>query len=141
MMENMRSKFVVLILSVCLFILGCKSRDQTKPVYATKGRVLYNNQPLAGAKVTFYPIDRVMLPQETPTAVTNAEGHFAMSTYTDRDGAPTGYYRVVIIPADHTLKSPYPLIYLDPMRSGLKAQVNAAASELPTFELTGPTLK
>jgi len=82
-----------------------------------------------------------MLPRETPTTTTDADGNFAMSTYGDKDGAPTGYYRVAIIPADHKLNSPYPPIYFDPMRSGLKAQVNSAVTELPTFELKGPSLK
>lgn len=141
MMKSMRFMFVPLILSLFLLTLGCGSRDQTKPVYATRGRVLYNNQPLAGAKVTFYPIDRVMLPRETPTATADAEGKFVMSTYGSGDGVPTGYYRVAIVPADHQLDSPYPLIYVDPVRSSLKAQVNSAATELPTFELKGPTLK
>jgi hypothetical protein len=141
MMSDMRPKIVLLLLSMCLLSLGCSSRDQTKPVYATKGRVLYNTQPLVGAKITFYPIDRVMLPRETPTATTDAEGNFVMSTYGSKDGAPTGYYRVTIVPADHNLDSPYPLTYVDPMRSGLKAQVNSAATELPTIELKGPGLK
>ncbi|MFT3880336.1 MAG: hypothetical protein QM703_11830 [Gemmatales bacterium] len=140
-MSDMRFMFVSLILLLFLLTLGCSSRDQTKPVYPTKGRVLYNSQPLAGAKVTFNPIDRVMLPRETPTAITDAEGNFVMSTYGTGDGAPTGYYRVTIVPADHKLNSPFPLIYVDPMRSGLKAQVNSAVTELPTFELKGPILK
>jgi len=55
MMSGMSPKIVSLILSMFLITLGCSSRDQNKPVYATRGRVLYNNQPLVGAKVTFYP--------------------------------------------------------------------------------------
>ncbi len=141
MMKNMRFMFVPLILSMFLITLGCSSRDQTKPVYATKGRVHYNDQPLAGATITFYPMNRVMLPKERPTAITDAEGKFAISTYGTGDGAPTGYYRVAIVPAGHTMESPYPLIYVDPMRSGLKAEVNSASTELSTFELKGPDLK
>lgn len=141
MMSGMSSKIVSLLLSISLLTLGCSSRDQTKPVYATRGRVLYNQQPLVGAKVTFYPIDRVMLPRETPTATTDAEGNFVMSTYGSNDGVPTGYYRVAIVPAGHQLDSPYPLTYVDPVRSGIKAQVSSAATELPTIELQGPVLK
>ena len=141
MMRDMRLLKWNVMMALCLLILGCGSGNQAKPVYVTTGRVLYNDQPLVGASVTFYPIDRVMLQKETPTGATDAQGNFTMSTYGSSDGVPTGYYRVAIVPADHKLDSPFPLIYVDPMRSGLKAQVNSTATALPAFELKGPVLK
>lgn len=134
----MKLRQVVLLL-ICL-LAGCRSGEQSKPVYSTTGRVMYNQQPLVGAKVMLYPIDRIMLPRETPVGVTDGEGKFTLSTYGTNDGAPTGYYRVGIVPADLQMEGSFPLTYVDPLRSGLKAQINSTATTLTTFELSGPAL-
>jgi hypothetical protein len=126
------------IFLLCVSLLGC-SRRQLKPVYAVTGVLRYNQQPLAQARVVLHPMDRAMLPTELPSSMTDNEGRFSLSTYRDADGAPTGSYRVAILPAGLKLEGPVPVTYADPHRSGLTARISAAATELPTMELTGPT--
>lgn len=127
---------VVLVL-LCLSLLGCSSR-QPKPVYAVSGVVLFNQQPLAKARVVLHPMDRHMLPTELPSGVTDAAGRFTLSTYRDGDGAPTGSYRVSILTEGLKLDGPVPVTYADPLRSGLSVRIGAASIKLPAMELKGP---
>lgn len=77
-----------------LFLTGCtgsKASDQPKTV-PVSGTVMYNNQPVEGAEVSF------MAPGAPQAAAgrTDKEGKFQLSTFDPNDGAVIGEHVVTI---------------------------------------------
>ncbi len=124
-------------------------RFPTQPV---KGRVLFQGKPLAGALVTFHPEDESKFTKDVPrpTGHTDEDGRFRLTTTTADDGAPAGAYLVAVAglarPQNEGTVLPdpkRPLIraditkgrYLDPKKSGLKAEVKEGEDEIPPFDL------
>jgi hypothetical protein len=120
--------------------------------YPVRGQVLFQGKPLAGALVTFHPVEESRFSQDIPrpTGHTDDDGKFRLTTTTTGDGAPAGPYLVAISglarpPSEGSvLPDPNkPLAkaditkgrYLDPKKSGLKADVKEGENELPPFEL------
>jgi hypothetical protein len=74
---------------------GCGSANQ-RPVFPVSGKLTYKGEPMAGAWITFHPLDNT-----GPTAVrafTKADknGHYKLTTRDTDDGAPAGEYAVTI---------------------------------------------
>ena len=85
-----------LLLSVSLSLLaGCGGETGPK-CHPVKGKIVYQNQPLAEAMVVFHPLipPTEKIPQ--PVATTDAEGRFVMTTLKSGDGAPLGEYAITI---------------------------------------------
>src|SRR5262245_56950643 len=61
-----------------------------------QGKVLYRNQPLSGALVTFHTSDSDALGVVRPTGLTKEDGTFTLTTG-DKAGALAGNYVVTII--------------------------------------------
>ena len=78
---------------LCLLQLSCSSNSGLNPV---QGKVLYQNQPLAGALVSFHPDQAQDLNVEPTIGLTKADGTFQLTTGKD-DGARAGHYTVTII--------------------------------------------
>jgi hypothetical protein len=74
---------------------GCSSGPAEKPVYKVRGRVTYENKPMAGAVITFHSADAK--DRSTPAhATADADGRYALHTYRPDDGAPAGEHIVTI---------------------------------------------
>ena len=64
-----------------------------------QGRVLYGENPVANARITFVPIEAPKPPDipAYPAGRTDAEGRFLLSTFKKDDGAPAGKYKVLVV--------------------------------------------
>jgi hypothetical protein len=82
-----------LILLPLLCALGCSGNDKLNPV---KGKLLYKDQPLKGALVTFHPQGATDAKTLLPVGHTDEEGNFTLSTGPDA-GAPEGEYVITVI--------------------------------------------
>ncbi|MEJ7592318.1 MAG: hypothetical protein WKF77_12275 [Planctomycetaceae bacterium] len=72
-----------------VFLAGCSGGESDAPnLVAANGTVLYKDQPIAGATVTF-----VVEKSPLATGTTNAEGKFTITTG-GRPGAPLGNAKV-----------------------------------------------
>jgi hypothetical protein len=83
-----------LVLWPALFCLACSGGGaRFNPV---QGKVLYKNQPLKGALVTFHPKGANDITTVRPVGLTGEDGTFTVSTG-EKDGAPAGEYVVTLI--------------------------------------------
>jgi hypothetical protein len=121
-------------------------------VYPVEGSVLFEGKPLAGAGVSFHPVDESRFGDAVPrpTGQTDREGRFRLMTYAEGDGAPAGSYLVSVAGVSRPLNEPGNLLdpsrtvtktdvlrgrFLDPKTSGLKAEVKEGKNVIPAFEL------
>lgn len=105
-----RLKDYALALSFILILSGCGTDEFRFKVHPTEGVVMKDGKPVANAMIVFHPVDQktIEIPQGQkgieigkPTATTDKDGHFQLSTYLGNDGAPAGDYKVtVILPGD-----------------------------------------
>src|SRR5262249_20243811 len=108
------------------------------PVHPVEGIVRFQGKPLAGALVSFRPVDEAKFGDSTPrpTGQTDQDGRFRLMTYSAGDGAPAGSYLVTIAGQARSQDEPPSLLdakrivtktdvlrgrFLDPKTSGLKA--------------------
>jgi hypothetical protein len=122
------------------------------PVHPVEGQVLFQGKPLAGAEVSFHPVDEAKFGDSVPhpTGHTDNDGRFRLTTYTRDDGAPVGSYFVGVAGAARPESESADLLdpkraltktdvlagrYLDPRKSKLKAEVKDGSNSLPAFEL------
>jgi hypothetical protein len=84
-------RWLALLPALCC--LSCSSGPKLNPV---QGKVLYNDQPLAGATVTFHPKEGNPVKVDRPYALTKEDGSFTLTTG-GKEGAPAGSYVVTII--------------------------------------------
>jgi len=80
-------------------ISGCGSGN----TYSVRGRVLLDDAPVAGATVTFMPVNGKGRPAD---GFTNAEGVFRLKTLKEGDGALKGDYIVVVSRTDAVPEPP-----------------------------------
>ena len=87
-----RSFLLVLVVSFCC--MSCSSSSSgLSPV---QGKVLYKDEPIKGATVTFHPKGATDINTIRPIGVTKEDGTFAVTTGAD-EGAPPGDYVVTLI--------------------------------------------
>lgn len=127
---------LALVTSAPLFT-GCSKKETRKPVFVVTGKVTYNSSPIENATVVFHPVGDDTLKSRGKT---DAQGNFKLTTYDTDDGAPAGEYRVTVElwlagRPDEGPSNRLPAIYAKPESSGLKATVNKAPTEIPTFEI------
>jgi hypothetical protein len=133
-----------------LLLVGCSKAPGVTGVVPVTGKVTYNGQPVEGALVSFIGEGD----QRPATALTAADGTFALTTL-DAPGALPGKYVAVVhktdtppeltreismeeaaAQADKPLPQPKPLLpskYDDPAQSPLKFEVKPGADN--TFDL------
>ena len=141
-MKAARFGTILLVLFAGLSIIGC-SKQTTVPVYPVHGQVLLNGKPLADAIVSFHAQsgnDHAAY----PSAHTDADGHFSLTTHAAGDGAPEGDYSISLVcfrsrpvkknSGGHA-ENVVPLRYASPSSSGLTAKVVAGANELQPLKL------
>ncbi len=87
--SSLRTVSAVMVLALLVGASGCGPGSNIVPV---TGVVVYQGKPVADAKVMF------MSPESSRTATsqTNAAGEFALTTFTDGDGAAIGEHKVAI---------------------------------------------
>lgn len=77
-----------------LFIVGCSKQDGKLPVYPVTGTVTYQNNPVEGATVIFsIPGNKQA---KAATGLTDSQGRFTLSTYSNGDGAAAGEHQVTV---------------------------------------------
>ncbi len=79
------------LLLIVGFAAGCGG-DGHPDVFPVSGTVLYNGDPVEGAKVSFMTEDA----PRAATAITHAERQFKLSTYSVHDGAFAGQHRISV---------------------------------------------
>jgi hypothetical protein len=133
----------------CLALLagGCGRSPERVPLHPVAGIVTVKGAPADGAKVILFPVDESMnaAGMPIPTGVAGPDGRFKLTSYEPDDGAPAGEYRVGVIwneivtpsddPAQVVTRDRLKGRYADPKTSGLKATVEAGATELPPLSL------
>lgn len=132
-----------------MLIVGCGSSDLRQPTYPVSGSITIDDKPLADATIVFHAVDKAKFKwQELPQGKTDASGKFTIFTYETGDGAPAAEYNVGIALLEpvsddggdqvkhNKNQVKLPSKYSDPSKSGLKATVEAKATELPTFKLS-----
>ena len=134
----MTSYFVILVMS--LLSAGCGSGADRPSTAKTEGTVIFENQPLEGASVSFIPANG-----RPASGFTDANGHFILRTFEAADGAIPGKHTVIISKlASDTKKtddiyaeqkSAIPEKYADLKKSGLTAAVNADGENKFDFDL------
>lgn len=115
---------------------GCGGGGRT-PVYHTEGHLLIKDKPAANVFVLFEPVGGNESSLR-PSATTDLEGKFQLTTYEAFDGAPAGEYTVTLLyePVNSPLNRPkgkpptIPPTYLKAATSPLKAKVEAKPSNV-----------
>lgn len=95
-MSQSRHRFALMCLVVPPLMYGCSSSNvELLPTYQVSGKVTHEAKPLSNAIVTFHP-DAKGLVEGNPSAITDNEGRYELSTFEQGDGAPQGKYKVTI---------------------------------------------
>jgi hypothetical protein len=118
-------------------------------MHPVHGRVLYKNQPLSGATVTFHPAARGDVQTDLPVGQTQDDGTFFLATG-GRIGAPVGEYTVTIVcmelPKTASTSGRYSTggndpqdrlagAYANPAKSKLTAVLKSGTNQLEPFVL------
>jgi hypothetical protein len=140
----MVSRAKLVWIGLALLAVGCgKASAPWEIVHPVSGSLTFGGKPIAGAQVTLFPVDSKIPEKVRPTAVTEADGRFRLSTFADSDGAPAGDYRVSVI-WHPVVQSPggavrggnqLPPKFASPETSGLTAKVEAGGSALSPIEV------
>ena len=127
------------------FAAGC-SRNNHTPVYPVQGQILLNGKPLSEAIVTFHPQGNAAA-EPLPSAHTDAEGRFKLTSFAPGDGAPEGDYAISLVCfRAHPIRRGYetdatnivPRRYADAATSKLTATVVRGPNELPPLLVKTP---
>lgn len=125
-----------------LFLIGCSSGPERPVCYPASGRVLFENRPIAEARLTFHPLQGSVVP--LPVATTGEDGQFQVTTWADHDGLPTGSYAVTIIwpqlvqqgeEKTRSGRNQLPTLYADPKRTPLRCTIKDGENKLPVFAI------
>jgi hypothetical protein len=110
--------------------LSCsKSTESLNPV---EGKVLFKNQPLAGALVTFHPKGKTDMTTIPSVGLTKEDGTFTVTTG-EKAGAPAGEYVVTII-CSEPVKSKPGVISTGPVET--QDRLQGAYAERETSKIT-----
>jgi hypothetical protein len=132
------------VLAAAIIAAGCgRPQEPWEKVYPASGVVHYRGQPLSGAVVTLIPLDADFPDSVRPTAVTDAEGTFAIGTYSADDGAPAGDYKVLVLhyPVEGAADNPHagpndlPVKYAKAETTDLLVSVGEEETEFQPLEL------
>ncbi|CAN5607029.1 hypothetical protein BH10PLA2_BH10PLA2_23200 [soil metagenome] len=139
-----KTRFGIALLAgcACVLIHGCGTKASA-PVYPVRGQVLLNGKPLADAIVSFHA-QNGNEHDTFPSAHTDSDGHFTLTTYTNGDGAPEGSYAISLTcfrartgrtGGASQAQNVVPMRYANPSSSGLIATVVAGDNELQPMKL------
>jgi hypothetical protein len=111
----------------------------TRPTQPVQGKVLFEGRPIPNARITFHLLDEKRTLRAD--ALVEADGAYALSTYTAHDGAPAGEYAVTVVwlkppagdnesPGPNLLPAPYAKIDTTPLRATVKEGANTFSFDL-----------
>jgi len=140
-LTNVASTLAIIILVI---LAGCgRSGPKRTATNPTKGSIRYQGQPIGGAFVALHPKAGASADVPTATAVVQADGRFAVTTYDSGDGVPEGDYVVTIqwrkatksggefVPGPNLL----PAKYSRPETSDVVVHVASGTNDLPPIVL------
>jgi hypothetical protein len=144
--NRFRRWFFIAASLLCGLAAGCSGSKQP-PVYPVRGQVLLNGKPLAQAIVTFH--HQGSGPEApAPSAQTDSEGRYTLTSYQNGDGAPEGDYAVSLVcfrtrelrkgSDEDTARNIVPVRYANAATSRLTAKVAAGKNELPPLQVKTP---
>jgi hypothetical protein len=115
-----------------------------KPTYPTAGKVTMDGKPLAAATVTFHLLNKDSEKYNSVCdGLSDATGHFQMSTYSKADGSPVGEFAVTVVKTGKGYydgeipeKTQLPERYAKPETTPLKVTIKDGTNDV-NFELTG----
>jgi len=122
----------------CSVLLGVSCGKKEPPVFEVRGQVSYEGKPVPHAFVVLHPLEKSEVRAVRPSASTDKDGWFVLSSYHAEDGAPAGDYAVTVewrktttIDGDASALSPnlLPLKYSKPATSGLRIHVQPGNNE------------
>ena len=143
--RRLRSGVVVLAGIACTLAAGCSDNGRA-PVYPVRGQVLLNGKPLSEAIVTFHLQD-ASTTEALPSAHTDAEGRFALTSYEPGDGAPAGAYAISLVcfraqpirkGVESSALNVVPSRYANAATSKLTATVVSGNNNLPPLQVKTP---
>ena len=146
-----RFGIVAVAVAITVMLVGCSGRPANRPAtYPVSGIVQFSGSPVAGATVGF----QSKQPQgRSASGITDAQGRYKLTTFSQGDGAPPGDYGVIVLkyketasasggeyrpvqgpetPPEHEL----PPKYAAAATSGLEATVGTTALEF-NIDLSG----
>ena len=133
---------------VTLTLPGCSSGEReymTVPLAKVTGKVLDNGEPVVRAKVAFHPVLPSTDPPLIPSAMTDEQGQFQLTTYVQSDGAPPGEYRVTlscpVLPSPKAAGIQLPVDkykgrFSNPEKSKWTVTVNEGENSLDPFDVS-----
>ena len=131
-------RFFGWMLMSCSVVLTASCGKKEPPVFEVRGQVLYEGKPVPHAFVVLHPLEEPPTRAVRPSASTDKDGWFVLSSYHVEDGAPAGDYTVTvewrkatIIDGDASALSPnlLPPKYSKPATSGLRISVQPGNNE------------
>jgi hypothetical protein len=143
--SRLRLGALILASAVSALAVGCSGNTHV-PVYPVRGQVLLNGKPLAEAIVTFH-LQSGAAEETFPSAHTDADGRFALTSYETGDGAPAGAYGISLVcfrarpirkGYDSDAVNVVPQRYANIATSKLTATVVPGDNELPPFQVKNP---
>jgi hypothetical protein len=78
---------------------GCSSEPERPPSYPITGTVTWKGEPVEGARVVFVPAAEGV---EPAVGITDAQGRYSATTFSNGDGAQAGDYQVKVSKYDVT---------------------------------------
>jgi hypothetical protein len=120
-----------LVLVPALCCLSCSGGGGLNPV---RGKVLYKNQPLQGALVTFHPRGANAITAVPPVGLTGEDGTFTVTTG-QQEGAPAGAYVVTLICSAQVARKDKKTIFTKPPRTRDRFQGAYAHRETSRFRV------
>lgn len=90
--QSMKCSTHALLLCAASALLGCGEASDQPELAKVTGTVMYKNQPVEGAIVSFSSPEA----SRAATGTTNAEGKFQLSTFDVNDGAVLGTHTVTV---------------------------------------------
>jgi hypothetical protein len=130
----------LVVLALLAFTPACSSCR--KPVNPVRGQILVDGKPAAKAQVLFHP-DPGGNDDPLPTAHTDDQGYFDLTSYKNGDGAPEGSYAVTVTwfrvfgggKQEIVSRNVLPKRYSAPQSSQLHATIAKGKNDLPAFQL------
>ena len=131
---------------ILLPALGCLSCSGKGGLNHVQGKVLYKNQPLEGAVVTFHPKGGDKFKADRPYGMTKEDGTFTLTTGKE-EGAPAGEYVVTLICPERVApkkafstelpesQDRFKGAYADPATSTFKVEIKQGMNQLEPFQL------
>jgi hypothetical protein len=132
----MRNLLPQLAFFIAVTSLGCGSGNLIETIPA-KGVLMVNQQPADGATIILVPekVSELAL-NERPSAKSNKDGTFALTTIEPQDGAPIGDYKVLVTwpeasedPEASSGSDRLNFAYSNPATTPLKLNVSPANAE------------